>query len=314
MRIGVVVDSACDLPKPFVADNRIEILPISVRIDNQTFIDDRDPGRTMDFYRTHIGDKGHNAETLPFTVDEIRDLFLNRLVVDFDYVLVQTIMKSRSPIYENATKASFAILNGYKQVRKSAGVEGPFALRVMDTQQIFCGQGIIAAETIRLIQSGTPVNRIRQQIDALAPHVYSYATFPDIYYIRERARKKGDHSISWIGATLGTALDIKPIIRGFRGDTHPVAKVRGFENAVEKMFDYAVGQIQNGLLAPYLCISHAGDLEVIKSLPGYDRLEAAAQAAGVTLLPSVMSMTGGVNTGPGTVCIGLAAKAHEFDA
>lgn len=312
MRIGLVVDSACDLPKSFIEQNQIEILPISVRIDGQMFVDDRDRSRTADFYKAHSGDKGHDAETLPFTVDEIKDLFLSRLVVDFDYVLVQTIMQSRSPIFDNATKASFAILNGYKEVRKKADVEGPFALRVMDTQQIFCGQGVIAAETMRLINEGMPVNQIRQEINDLAPCVYSYATFPDIYYVRERARKKGDHSISWLGATLGTALNIKPIIRGYQGNTEPVAKLRGFEHAVESLFAQAVSQIKRGLLAPYLCVSFAGELEKISELPGYSELEVAANQNAVTLLPSVMSMTGAVNTGPGTVCIGYAADTHEF--
>ena len=39
MRIGIVVDSACDLPQDFIQRNNVIVLPISVRIGEAVLAD-----------------------------------------------------------------------------------------------------------------------------------------------------------------------------------------------------------------------------------------------------------------------------------
>ncbi len=312
MRIGLVVDSTCDLPQQFLRDNNIEVLPITIRLGDSDLVDNHSEEAALEFYRSHIGEKGHDAESVAFTTEQICETFLGRLVTEFDYVFCQTVMQSRSPIYENATKASFAILSQYHDARRQAGVEGPFALRVINTGTLFAGQGVIAAETVRLIKAGLDGNAIRKQIDSLLNCVRAYAVPPDLYYVRARARKKGDRSVSLLSAALGSALDIKPILCGYGDETKPVDKVRGFEPAVEKLFSYAIRRIEKGLMAPYLSISYAGDLDDVAKLPRYAELQAACTQAGVELLLSVMSVTGGVNIGPGAISLGLIAEPHTF--
>lgn len=314
MRIGLVVDSGCDLPKSFIDEHGILVLPISIRVGGELFVDDRDPERIKDFYQRQTLDKSHDAESVPYTVEQIKDLFLERTVIDFDYAIVETVPKSRSPIFANATEASHAILREYKPIRKAAGIEGPFALRVIDSQTLFAGQGVLAAETIRLIQAGTKVHEIRQRIEELASKATAYGVVPDIYYLRERARKKGDKSVSWLGAFLGTTLDIKPILCARADETFPAAKVRGFDKGVESMFAHAVRCINRGLLAPIVCVSYAGDVEAIKQLPGYARLAEVAGVNDVQLLNSPMGLTGGVNIGPGAVSVGFIADPVPFEA
>ena len=41
MRIGLVVDSACDLPGSYIERNHIEILPITVKIGDAVLADHR---------------------------------------------------------------------------------------------------------------------------------------------------------------------------------------------------------------------------------------------------------------------------------
>lgn len=312
MRTGLVVDSGCDLPKWFIDKHDIRILPISVRIGDELFVDDRDPERTRAFYERHRMDKRLSAETVPFSVQQIKDLFLDRVVIEADYALVQTIAQSRSPIFRNATDASHAILREYKAVRKQAEVTGPFALRVIDSQTLFAGQAALAAETVRLIDAGVKVNEIRSRVERLATKAHGYATIPDLNYVRERARKKGDNSISWLSALFGAALDVKPILCGGNNQTYPVAKVRHYEAAVERIFDFTARRIEEGLLAPTVCISYAGDAEAIKQLPGYDRLLQAAGNNDVAVMTSTMAATGRVNLGPGALTVGFIAELRDF--
>ncbi len=313
MRMGLVVDSGCDLPKSFIEENNIILLPITINIDGDSIVDYREPDPSLDFYKNQIGDKGHNAESAPFTTEQIKSLFLEQLVIDYDFVICETIMRTRSPIFENATKASFGILNGYKPVRKAAGVEGPFSLRVVDSKNLFAGQGVLAAETVRLMKSGMPANDIRLNIEKLTAYTFAYGVPPDLYYIHSRAKKKGDKSVGWLSATLGSALDIKPIICAHNDDTKPVAKIKGWENAVHTVFKNVTQLVRSGkLISPYVCISYAGDPAVIDTLPGYADFEQAAKAHDVEILKTLMSVTGGVNLGPGTLTVGVISQPHEF--
>ncbi|EQD29377.1 DegV family protein, partial [mine drainage metagenome] len=60
MRIGLVVDSACDLPADFLRAHAITLLPISVRSDLISFEDRRDPAATLRFFREQLGDRAHH--------------------------------------------------------------------------------------------------------------------------------------------------------------------------------------------------------------------------------------------------------------
>ncbi|WP_202843788.1 DegV family protein [Luteimonas saliphila] len=312
MRIGIVVDSACDLPPGFLASNDIEILPISVRIGDELRVDYRDEADTLAFLHSHIAERGASAETIPFGVEQIRDLFLQRLVVDYDHVFCITVTKTRSQIFENAQQASYAILNDYRPVRAAAGHNTPFALRVIDTQNLFSAQGVLPVEAVRLRAAGDGPGRIRARLENLALHTYGYLVPRDLYYIRNRARHKGDRSVSLFSAALGTALDIKPVLRGWRGDTGPVAKLKGFDPAVRALFEFAARRVSAGLLTPTLCLCYGGELDEMRAMPGYEALRAACTDRNIEVFESVMSLTGMVNVGKGAVCVGFAADPHEF--
>ncbi len=314
MRIGIVVDSACDLPKQFIDDNKIVILPITVRIGDAVLADHRDEQATLGFLHEHVAERGHEAETIPFSVNQIRDLFLGEIVKDYDHVFCMTITRTRSPIYDHALQASFAILNDYKPIRQAAGYNTPFALRVLDTQTLFAAQGVTAVEAVRMRAAGESVQNIRTRLEHLAANTQGYMIPRDLYYLRARARTKGDRSVGLLSAALGSALDIKPVLYGSGGKTEPVAKIKGFDNAVEQMFKFTANRIRKGLMAPTLCMSYGGELAEMRALPGYHRLREICAEYGVEVFESVMSLTGMVNVGKGAVVVGFAAEPVPFKA
>ncbi len=312
MRIGLVVDSACDLPGSFIERNHIEILPITVKIGEAVLADHRNEQATLEFLHSHVASRGAEAETMPFSVNQIRDLFLRKLVIDYDYVFCLTITRTRSPIHDNAMQASFVILNDYRPMRGAAGHQSPFALRVVDTQSLFAGQAVTAVEAVRMIEAGEGVAKIRARLDNLAINTHAYMVPRDLMYLRSRAKTKGDKSVSLLSATLGSALDIKPVLYCNRGETKPVAKIRGFDTAVRRLFAFASERVTAGLMAPTLCMSYGGELDEMRLLPGYTELIDVCRTHGVEVFESVMSLTGMVNVGKGSLVVGFAGEAHEF--
>ncbi|EMV9186228.1 DegV family protein, partial [Escherichia coli] len=114
MRIGLVVDATCDLPPEFLAANNIRVLPIGIRVGERRIIDDRDPDTTLRFYSQDLPKVGPEDGSEPLTPAQTHDWFLEQLVTDFDYVICLTVTRQRSPIFENATQASFSLLQSYK--------------------------------------------------------------------------------------------------------------------------------------------------------------------------------------------------------
>ncbi|MBS0226118.1 MAG: DegV family protein [Proteobacteria bacterium] len=306
MRTGFLVDATCDLPDRYFSSGDVMVMPITVRIGDHITTDQRNDEVTLNFLDSHIAAEASAAETSALTVDQIRDLFLKRLVVDYDYVFCLTVTRERSPIYEHATQASFSILNEYRPVREAAGKHSPFSLRVLDTGSLFAGQGVPVAAGVAMNASSDNAPMIRAKMEQIARSTQAYAVAPDLYYLRSRARAKGDRSVGLVSAMLGSALDIKPILHCNQGVTHPVAKVRGFEAAVEKLFIETANEVDRGLTTPQLTLSYGGSLEKLREFPGYDKLTLACHNNGVELLESLMSLTGIINLGSGAVSLGFA--------
>src|SRR5688500_6228139 len=114
MRIGIVVDSACDVPTDFIEREQITILPVTVQIGEAVLADVRNEQATLNFLTGETAARAFEADTTPYTVQQVHDLFLSKLVLDYDYVFCITTTRSRSGIYDIAVQASYTILNDYK--------------------------------------------------------------------------------------------------------------------------------------------------------------------------------------------------------
>jgi len=309
-KIGLVIDSTCDLPRSFIEQQGLEIMPVIMRFGNMTFRDMRDPEQTMDLYRRFVAAKDLEISTTPMSTKAIRDLFLDQLVLKYDRVLVITAASGSSPVFENATQASFMILSGYKERRRAAGMEEQFGLRVIDSKTLFTGQAVVVYEALRAIRSQDDVmfDKLRQHVENFTQHVQAYVVPQDLFYVRSRAHQKGTKNVGWFKYQVGTMLDIKPILKAYRGDTTTVTTVRGYENAVRKLFEMSIEAIERGLLTKAVCMSYAGNPEDVKSFPGYEEFIQCAVGNKVETMLSVMSTTAGIHVGPGAFSLAYAAR------
>lgn len=311
MRIGIVVDSACDLPKEFLTDNGIVVMPITLRFGELLIEDRRDPTETLSFYADHLDNKNEDfAESIPYSVEQIEKLFLERLVLDFDYVFCLTITSTRSQIFAHAMQASRAILTKYKAIRSLAGISERFGLAVISTRNMFTGQAVPVTEAVRLIRQGATPSEIGARLKQCVENTHTYLVPADLFHIYKRASKKGDTSLSWGSYTLGSWLNLKPVLHCHHDRFSTISKVRGFETGVEQIFSKAIGCIDAGLEVPRICISYGGSPAQVSRLPGYARLAARAAEKGIDILVSPMSATAAINVGPGALSLAFAASGH----
>ena len=80
MKIGVVVDARCDLPRSYIDEHRLIVLPNVLEVGEKEIIDSRDARETLAAYRRYVADKSLEARSRTLEVDAIRDLFLDDLI------------------------------------------------------------------------------------------------------------------------------------------------------------------------------------------------------------------------------------------
>ncbi len=312
MRIGVVTDAACDLPRTFLDRHAVAIVPLTVQTAQATFVDKRDPVDTLAFYKS-LGAGGlHSATVQTPTASEISELFLQRLVIDYDFVFCITMDTSASTLFEHATQASYRVLSGYRRVRKQAGVEGPFALRVINSRSLFTGQGVIIAELLRCLGHDPGISELRQHIERFCNDVYAYVLPADVNQLRSTAAASGDQRVGWAGSMFANTLNIKPIFRIHDQAIDRVFKAVGYRHGAGKLLELTAAQIEKGLKAPFVCISFGGNPRAVSTLPNFDLVEKTAHAHGVDLMISEMSPAAAVTAGRQALSVAFAADAHSF--
>lgn len=309
IRIGVVVDATCDLPESYFVEKRIGLLPIRIVIGNGVFADFRRAAETAQFYREHAETDAARFESTPPTVEEIGKVFLERLVVDYDFVFCITVSSARSATFENATTASRDILKLYRPHRAKAGLTTPFSMRVIDGQSFFSGTGALVAETVRMIESGASPHDTREHIEKLAPKICIHMVPKDTAHLRARGFKKGERrqlsdTLKSAALAVSSALSVHPVIRIHAGHEGPVSMHMSQNKAIEWLFKHAVEQMIGGhLLSPQLCLCYSGDPAEVRRMSGFAEVEAVARDRKIELLLTTMSITGLVNCGPGCLIV-----------
>lgn len=313
MRIGVVVDSSCDLPADFIERHNIKILPATIRIEGDAFADERNPEATLEFFRSQVGDKSHDALTTPFSVKEIEDLFLEKLVLDFDYVFCIIVWSGRSKTFENASKAAYTILSRYHDRRKEADVKGPFSMRVIDSKNLFSAVGVLAAETVQQAENGESHAKIRAKLGTLTERTICYLVPSDLTYIRKRAVQRGEKSVGLASYLIANTLDIRPVLMSYREETRAVSKARGYSAAVQSLFQHITSVVrEGGVSSHYVCLSYAGDPAEVRTMTGYDELARTCEQNDLELLLSIMGATGAVNVGTGALSASYIGEYRDF--
>jgi fatty acid-binding protein DegV len=49
LRLGIVIDSAAEVPATILANPHVRLLPVKIRIDDKRYVDERKPDATRDF-------------------------------------------------------------------------------------------------------------------------------------------------------------------------------------------------------------------------------------------------------------------------
>lgn len=307
MNTAVVIDSACDLPASYIQQHQLHLLPNTLILGGEIVTDNRDVDLTLAFHQRHALARDPSAKVKPCNVSAIIELFLNRLVIEYDRAILIAISQTRSSLFQNATEASFAIVRGYRERRRQAGLNTPFYLSVLDSQTVYAGQALLAHEVVRLLQNSNLLfNELRRSVEEFRRYIRCYILLDDLSYLGEQTGGQSAAEIGFLNYRLGSLLGVKPVVRLVEGEAKLAFKARGFDRALAGLFEQARLEIDQGLRSPLVVLSYAGDPQELQQKRSFVDFEQYIGHWGFELMVSSMSASGGLQAGPGAVSLAFA--------
>ncbi len=208
MAIKIITDSTCDIELSLQEKLNIDILPLTVHFGDKEFHDGVDITKKEFFDKLRESDK--SPTTSQVTPAAFEKLFKSYTKEGHD-VIVITIASLLSGTYQSANIAKTIVDNQ--------------DIHLIDSGTTTMGLAWLIYEAIAMRDKGMSAEDIMQQLTLLKKKIIVYAMIENLEYLKKGGR------LSAVGATVGTLLNLKPIIQIKNGEISVVTKTRGTAKA-----------------------------------------------------------------------------------
>ncbi|GAA6139454.1 hypothetical protein NBRC116583_32010 [Arenicella sp. 4NH20-0111] len=311
MKYTLVVDSVAAMPEKIIKTRPIKVLPVLVNINGKVQPDNISEKELVEIYSGNALSVKSEIESSPPTPEQISKFILEKVAPFCDYAICQSLSRVTSPVFDNVESVASQIARDARVTRDKLGIEHPFRMTYLNTGTTIAGQGLVALYADMLLSRGTEIQEYTATIEKFTKVVRTYVIVRDLLYTRQRAIEKGVKTIGFGAALLGKTVGLTPIVEICNDVTTPISTKRGFDSALERLIDYTIDRIKDGLYIPIVNISYAGDLNDIKNLDVIAKLQDVANQHKVKLMFGVMGLGSSTVYGPGGFSIGIAPKNQK---
>ena len=277
----ITVNSTVDLPKAWLEERGVPVLPLKYTIDGETYVDME--GLSSKEYFQKLRD-GQMAVTSQVNPDEAKEA-LEPILKEGKDVLHLGFSSVLSGTYNSVRLAAEELLEEYPE-RK---------IMVLDTKCACMGEGLLLYYVLKKKEEGASIEEAYAYADEMKEHIGHYVTVDDLNHLHRGGR------LSKTSAVLGSMIKIKPIIVvNEEGKLEVVAKERGRKKSLNTIVDMAVehtGDYKQELVM----ITHGDCIEEAETLASIVK-----EKMGVTdeniLINNIGTVIGG-HTGPGVLAV-----------
>ncbi len=241
-RVRVVTDSVADLPAGMAAELRIAVAPCLLYVGDRVYRDG------VDLTPEQLYEILARGSALPRTtqpaVSELADIY-RRLLAESDCEAVVSVHVGST--FSGAVNAASAA---------AQTLPNPSQVEVIDSGQLSMGEGWAAIEAGRMAQAGATQSEIGRAVRALLPRLRVGAMIDTLENLYRGGR------IKLLSAALGTALQVKPLLRVQSGEVTVWNKVRTRSKALRQL----AGEIRTWGPLAELAVLHTGATDLAQTL------------------------------------------------
>ena len=273
-KVIIATDSSAYLPKEYVDQYQIPVLPLTVNWEGKTYYDGIDI-QAEEFY-LQLGQSKSMATTSQVTVGQFLEVF-GKLLDAGNQVLYLGISSGISATINSALQASAELGN-------------PENLIVHDTNLVSMALGLMVLEVAKAAEKGASLKECHELAQDAYGRIGVFFTVDTLEYLHRGGR------INSAKRLLGSALNLKPIMEIRDGKIELVESVISRKKALNRMVDL----IEKGVdgrspvrLAPFHALAF-DDMVAMENL-------AIERMNPIEVIRSEVSPVIGSHVGPGTV-------------
>ena len=281
-KVAIVTDSTVAIPPSIVEQQKLTIVPLAVNWDGQTYLDGIDI-TPQEFYK-----RLSSSKTMPTTSQPSAGAFAqvyNKLL-DEGYDILTIVTSSKiSGTWDSAIQGAEGLPKDRLVVVNSLQASMPLAIMAMMTSDA-------ALKGATLLECKNLAIDVSERIQTLF-------VVDTLEFLHRGGR---------IGAAsrfLGTALNLKPILKLQNGAIVPLEKVRTFSKAIKRVFEIAEADLGKQGRVEYLGVLSANSPKLSEEITATARQRFKIKNEIVSEISPVI----GTHTGPGTV--GLVYLAEK---
>lgn len=234
MTVKIITDSTAYLSKEYVEKEDITVVPLHYMFDGVEYIEGF-KGEFDDYF-----EKLQNSKSFPTTsqpsVGEFKEAYLKALE-NYDEIIVIVLSSKLSGTYNSAVAAK-ELLEDKK-------------ITVVDTFATVAALKFLIEDAVELAKKGKNSEQIALYIEEKKTKLKVLALPDTLEYLKRGGR------ISPIQANIGNLINIKPIIQLKDGELTVLEKVRGKNNAINRVVELMDEEVQRATICQILCIEDA---------------------------------------------------------
>ena len=285
--IKLIVDSTCDINNLITDNHDIEIIPLNITIDEESYLD----GVEIDVDLVYQYMKaGKVPKTSQVSYESVTKAF-DKCVLNNDDLIYLAFSSKMSGTYDFAK----LILDDYK------GKYPDRKMEIIDSKGGAGGVGLIAIQALKMIKKDLPYETIVKQIQFMVEHVVYYFTISDLKWLSKGGR------ISKSLGYVGSMLQIKPYLTVEDGKIVVSKMIRGSK----KVLNTLVSAVEAGTAnfkKQIIAISHADDLDTALQLE--EKIKEVIEDCKTTIFQ--IGAVLGIHLGIGGVAVFFLDEEPEF--
>ena len=248
--LRIITDSASNLPKSYIEQHHLHVIPTPVVIDNVDYLDGKTI-QTEEFYQI-LDDIKRDVKTYHINPAMFTDAFLPYAQAG-DSVIYLCFSTGIAGTYNAANIALTSIREDHPD----------FDLTIIDSKCASIGFGLLVSKLVTMLEKGADKEELIEAADYYISHIRHVFTVQTLAYLIKGGR------LTKFKGTLAETLDMKPgLVVNESGALAVVKTVRGRKRSLRFLIEYAKEngcQLENQTVA--LC--HGEDtesLEFVKTL------------------------------------------------
>lgn len=224
MEYIITTDSTCDLPKSYIKENNIRVLPLTYVLEGVTYNIDKTLPINEFYGKMKNGAMPTTSQVNP---EEAKEAFLS-ILEDGVGILHIAFSSGLSGSYNSARIAA-------EELRE----ENPeYEIYVIDSLCASLGEGMLVHKAVKLKEQGKTIQETVKWLEANKLHVCHNFTPDDLNHLYRGGR------VSKTAAILGTMANVKPVLHvDDEGHLIPLSKVRGRKKSLVTLVDNMEKQI-----------------------------------------------------------------------